>query len=71
MNFQFPGKLCFNDTAREISEAEAEAMSRKIYFCGSIRAGRGDADLYGRIVKMLETYGKVLISCVLDCWLNF
>ena len=34
-------------------------MSRNIYFCGSIRAGRGDADLYGRIVKMLETYGKV------------
>ena len=38
---------------------EVETMSRNIYFCGSIRAGRGDADLYVRIVKKLETYGKV------------
>ena len=41
-------------------------MSRNIYFCGSIRAGRGDADLYVRIVKKLETYGKVLAFS--QCW---
>ncbi|XP_064077615.1 LOW QUALITY PROTEIN: 5-hydroxymethyl-dUMP N-hydrolase-like [Macrobrachium nipponense] len=32
----------------------------KIYFCGSIRAGRDDVDLYGRIVEMLKKYGTVL-----------
>ncbi|KAG0711924.1 putative 2'-deoxynucleoside 5'-phosphate N-hydrolase 1 [Chionoecetes opilio] len=38
----------------------------KIYFCGSIRAGRGDVDLYGRIVEMLGAYGKVLTPFVAD-----
>jgi hypothetical protein len=42
------------------------ASARNIYFCGSIRAGRGDADLYGRIVKKLETHGKVLTPFVAD-----
>lgn len=38
----------------------------KIYFCGSIRAGRGDADLYGRIIEQLGAYGKVLTPFVGD-----
>ncbi|CAJ0582292.1 unnamed protein product, partial [Mesorhabditis spiculigera] len=32
----------------------------KIYFCGSIRAGRQDALLYRRIIEMLSGYGQVL-----------
>lgn len=42
------------------------ATHRKIYFCGSIRAGRGDVDLYGRIVEMLKKYGTVLTPFVAD-----
>ena len=38
----------------------------KIYFCGSIRGGRGDVDLYGRIVKQLGAHGKVLTPFVAD-----
>lgn len=38
----------------------------KIYFCGSIRGGRGDVDLYGRIVEMLKKYGTVLTPFVAD-----
>ncbi|XP_041468987.1 putative 2'-deoxynucleoside 5'-phosphate N-hydrolase 1 isoform X1 [Lytechinus variegatus] len=36
----------------------------KIYFCGSIRGGRQDAELYARIIKQLEAYGKVLTEHV-------
>ncbi|CAH1792537.1 unnamed protein product [Owenia fusiformis] len=35
-----------------------------IYFCGSIRGGRQDADLYQRIIKKLKKYGKVLTEFV-------
>jgi hypothetical protein len=31
----------------------------EIYFCGSIRAGRGDVDLYGKIIEKLGKFGKV------------
>ncbi|XP_037071987.1 2'-deoxynucleoside 5'-phosphate N-hydrolase 1-like [Pollicipes pollicipes] len=41
-------------------------MSRKIYFCGSIRAGRQDVALYGRIVAALKQYGTVLTEFVAD-----
>lgn len=41
-------------------------MSRKIYFAGSIRAGRNDADLYAKIVAMLRQYGTVLTEHVGD-----
>jgi 2'-deoxynucleoside 5'-phosphate N-hydrolase len=33
---------------------------RKIYFAGSIRAGRGDADLYRQLIGHLRQYGEVL-----------
>jgi len=41
-------------------------MSRKIYFCGSIRAGRQDVALYGRIVSALARFGEVLTPFVAD-----
>jgi len=31
-----------------------------IYFCGSIRGGRGLAKIYAEMIDMLEAYGKVL-----------
>ncbi|KAL3846791.1 hypothetical protein ACJMK2_017748 [Sinanodonta woodiana] len=37
---------------------------RKIYFCGSIRAGRQDVELYGRIIEQLQAYGTVLTEHV-------
>ena len=38
--------------------------NRKIYFAGSIRGGRQDADLYLRIVEQLKAYGTVLTEHV-------
>lgn len=38
----------------------------QIYFCGSIRGGRQDADLYARIIKQLQSYGPVLTEHVGD-----
>ncbi|XP_014669770.1 PREDICTED: 2'-deoxynucleoside 5'-phosphate N-hydrolase 1-like [Priapulus caudatus] len=35
-----------------------------IYFCGSIRGGRQDAELYARVIKMLGEYGQVLTEHV-------
>merc|ERR1711962_368577 len=39
---------------------------RKIYFCGSIRAGRQDVDLYGVLTEMLAKYGQVVTPFVAD-----
>jgi hypothetical protein len=40
-------------------------MSLKIYFAGSIRGGRNDAELYHKIVRHLqENYGHVLTEHV-------
>lgn len=36
----------------------------KIYFCGSIRAGRQDAELYARLINQLGAYGTVLTEHV-------
>ncbi len=44
-------------------------MNLKIYFCGSIRAGRADAGLYARLVQELKTYGRVLTEHVGDAQL--
>uniref|UniRef100_A0A8C5H6R4 2'-deoxynucleoside 5'-phosphate N-hydrolase 1 n=1 Tax=Gouania willdenowi TaxID=441366 RepID=A0A8C5H6R4_GOUWI len=35
-----------------------------VYFCGSIRGGRDDVDVYRRIVHALQTYGTVLTEHV-------
>ena len=40
--------------------------ARKIYFCGSIRAGRQDVDLYEKIIGKLGTFGQVLTPFVGD-----
>ena len=42
------------------------SSKRAIYFCGSIRAGRQDVDLYQRIIDQLEEYGRVLTAFVGD-----
>ena len=36
----------------------------RIYFCGSIRGGRQDADVYQKIVRKLQTFGEVLTEHV-------
>ncbi len=38
----------------------------KIYFAGSIRAGREDVDLYQKIISQLKKYGDVLTEHVGD-----
>jgi len=38
----------------------------KIYFSGSIRGGRQDVQLYGRIIEMLGKHGTVLTEMVGD-----
>ena len=38
--------------------------AKKIYFCGSIRAGRQDVDLYERIIQILGRFGEVLTPFV-------
>lgn len=40
------------------------SLRMKIYFAGSIRAGREDAHLYARIVAILKKYGTVLTEHV-------
>jgi len=38
---------------------------KKVYFCGSIRAGRQDADLYKSIIQKIDGHGmKVLTEFV-------
>ncbi len=39
-------------------------MKRKIYFAGSIRGGREDADLYRRLIEALAGKGEVLTEHV-------
>ena len=38
----------------------------KIYFAGSIRGGRDDADLYKQIINHLELFGEVLTEHIGD-----
>jgi len=42
------------------------SISMKIYFAGSIRGGRDDADLYFKIIEHLKRYGEVLTEHVGD-----
>ena len=41
-------------------------VKKAIYFCGSIRAGRQDVDLYGKLIDKLSAYGEVLTPFVGD-----
>ena len=36
----------------------------KIYFAGSIRGGRDDAEIYAQIIQFLQNYGEVLTEHV-------
>ena len=36
----------------------------KIYFAGSIRGGRNDAEIYSQIIEFLQRYGEVLTEHV-------
>jgi len=36
----------------------------ELYFCGSIRGGRDDADLYAELIEELSTHGTVLTEHV-------
>ncbi len=38
----------------------------KIYFAGSIRGGRGDAELYQQIIDYLKSFGEVLTEHIGD-----
>ncbi len=42
----------------------------KIYFAGSIRGGRDDKELYGKLIQHLGKYGQVLTEHVGDGNLN-
>ena len=45
----------------------AGKLPRKgIYFCGSIRAGRQDVDLYAILISKLSAFGEVLTPFVGD-----
>ena len=37
-------------------------MSKKIYFAGSIRGGRVDAELYNRMIKHMTTMGHIVLT---------
>ena len=41
-------------------------LKKGIYFCGSIRAGRQDVDLYSTIIEKLSSFGEVLTPFVGD-----
>ena len=42
------------------------SIRKGIYFCGSMRAGRQDVDLYSVIIQKLSSYGEVLTPFVGD-----
>lgn len=41
-------------------------MLKKIYFCGSIRGGRSDYQIYQQLIKFLSQYAEVLTEHVGD-----
>lgn len=43
---------------------------KKVYFAGSIRGGREDAELYQQIIKLLQQYATVLTEHIGDESLN-
>ena len=43
-----------------------KVREKGIYFCGSIRAGRQDVELYSTLIGKLNVFGKVLTPFVGD-----
>ena len=35
---------------------------KKIYFCGSIRGGRDDVELYRKIISLIKSYGYLVLT---------
>uniref|UniRef100_A0A087XIZ0 2'-deoxynucleoside 5'-phosphate N-hydrolase 1 n=2 Tax=Poecilia formosa TaxID=48698 RepID=A0A087XIZ0_POEFO len=59
------------DSRSRLKAVRNQARSRmKIYFCGSIRGGRSDQELYQRIVNELHRYGSVLTEHVASAELS-
>ncbi|KAF6026503.1 DNPH1 [Bugula neritina] len=42
--------------------SQIESKQPKIYFCGSIRAGRGDVDLYNKIIQKIDSCGAEVLT---------
>jgi len=42
--------------------SQIESKQPKIYFCGSMRAGRGDADLYNKIMQKIDSCGAEVLT---------
>ena len=61
----YPGKLTSEITASQCRDWILTMAQKKVYFCGSIRAGRQDADLYKSIIQKIDGHGmKVLTEFV-------
>jgi len=45
-------------------------MDKKVYFCGSIRGGRDDAQLYKELIRHINNTDKVLTEHIGDLSLN-
>jgi 2'-deoxynucleoside 5'-phosphate N-hydrolase len=58
----YPSVYINNDTAPVASDEEY----MKIYFAGSIRAGRNDAKIYETMITWLQSFGEVLTEHVGD-----
>ena len=59
-----PWKHLSTRHARRHMSSQVTSMALRIYFAGSIRAGRADADIYAKIVGILKSYGTVLTEHV-------
>ena len=72
INFSSYFYLVFNDMTNLCLtfftfQRYSKTMKRQIYFCGSICGGRGDLELYRRIIEQLEEYGEVLTKHIAYC----
>jgi 2'-deoxynucleoside 5'-phosphate N-hydrolase len=55
---------------KQIRNRQSEIRNMNIYFAGSIRGGREDAALYGRIIDFLKQYGNVFTEHIGDASLT-
>ena len=58
-----PGSETSHETFRGMHKGQAQM---KIYFAGSIRAGRGDQELYQQLIQGLQKHGPVLTEHIGD-----
>ncbi|KAJ3052842.1 hypothetical protein HK097_005569 [Rhizophlyctis rosea] len=55
-----------SDIASVVTEQPGTDAQHNFYFCGSIRGGQQDVDIYMQIIKHLKTHGSVLTEHVGD-----